>query len=206
MKSFAVVTLGAVLAAGGLATARALPSGPYQGQGQGRGRGHEIDRNSAAYQEGYNQGRDDARSGRSSNNSSSRWHARHDRDAYAAGYAQGYREGHGNSDRRATRDRDRDHDRDQDRDHDRASRPERGQSGRIGAGGVSGSAEQIGYQDGLNDGAKDRQTGHSFRPTQGDNYKNATRGYNSSMGSKDQYKSVYREGYASGYQRGYNGR
>jgi hypothetical protein len=71
--------------------------------------------------------------------------------------------------------------------------------------GRNGSAGNIGYQDGVNDGAKDRQTGHSFRPTQDDNYKHASRGYNSSMGNRQQYANAYRQTYERGYQQGYNG-
>ena len=67
------------------------------------------------------------------------------------------------------------------------------------------SARQYGYQDGLNDCANDRQTGHSFRPTQDDNFRNADRGYSSSLGNKDQYKQLYRQAYQQGYQQGYNG-
>jgi hypothetical protein len=66
-------------------------------------------------------------------------------------------------------------------------------------------ARNIGYNDGLNDGRVDRQTGHSFRPTQGDNFKNADRGYNSSFGDRQTYKDTYRQGYQQGYQLGYNG-
>ncbi|MGZ4814407.1 MAG: hypothetical protein ACXVZV_03300, partial [Terriglobales bacterium] len=62
---------------------------------------------------------------------------------------------------------------------------------------------QIGYQDGLNDGRSDRMTGHSFRPTQDDNYKNADRGYSSAFGAKQIYKDTYRQGYEQGYQQGY---
>lgn len=64
-------------------------------------------------------------------------------------------------------------------------------------------AREMGYQDGINDGLKDFRTGHSYRPTQGDNYKSASRGYSSRFGGKDAFKQFYREGYASGYQRGY---
>ena len=66
------------------------------------------------------------------------------------------------------------------------------------------SARQYGYQDGLNDGSRDRQSGHSDRPTQSSNYKHGDRGYSSSFGNKDYYKQAYREAYQSGYQQGYN--
>jgi hypothetical protein len=64
-------------------------------------------------------------------------------------------------------------------------------------------AEDVGYRDGINDGQHDRSTGHSFRPTHDDNYKNADRGYHSDMGSKQAYKDSYRRGYERGYQEGY---
>ena len=67
-------------------------------------------------------------------------------------------------------------------------------------------AEDIGYRDGMNDGRRDRDGGHSFRPTHDDNYKNADRGYNGSMGSKQAYKDAYRRGYERGYQEGFGGR
>jgi len=66
-----------------------------------------------------------------------------------------------------------------------------------------GNAAQIGFQDGINDGRSDRMTGHSFRPTQDDNFKNATRGYSSAYGDKQGYKNTYRQGYEQGYQQGY---
>lgn len=61
------------------------------------------------------------------------------------------------------------------------------------------------FQDGVNDGMRDRQTGHSFRPTKTENYDD-TPGYDSSMGDKNQYKQYYRQAYTAGYQQGYNGR
>ena len=126
------------------------------------------------------------------------------------------------------RDRDRDHDRRvynngwYDRDHDRDYRAPvyrgpvytspvyRGpvytspNYGYYGNGGYyRNNAAQIGYQDGLNDGRQDRMTGHSFRPTQDDNFKNADRGYSSAFGDKQGYKNTYRQGYEQGYQQGY---
>jgi hypothetical protein len=69
--------------------------------------------------------------------------------------------------------------------------------------GRGSAASQIGYQDGYNEGVRDRQTGHSFRPTSSDAYKDADHGYNSSMGDKNSYHNAYREAYTQGYQRGY---
>ena len=66
-----------------------------------------------------------------------------------------------------------------------------------------GSARDVGYQDGLMDGRNDRDSGHSFRPTDTDNYKHADRGYRDQFGSKDAWKSAYRQGYADGYREAY---
>ncbi len=57
----------------------------------------------------------------------------------------------------------------------------------------------------MNDGAHDRATGHSYRPTRDDNFRNATRGYSYNYGSVDQYKAEYRQAYQAGYQQGYQG-
>ncbi len=64
-------------------------------------------------------------------------------------------------------------------------------------------AQQIGYQDGLNDGSNDRATGHSFRPTEDSNYRHADRGWNSGTVDRDSYSNAYRQAYMQGYQRGF---
>ena len=66
------------------------------------------------------------------------------------------------------------------------------------------AAQQYGYQDGINDGSRDRRSGHSNRPTQDSNYKHADHGYSSSYGNKNYYKQEYRQAYENGYQQGYN--
>ena len=68
------------------------------------------------------------------------------------------------------------------------------------------SGHLFGYEDGLGDGAHDRRTGYSFRPTHSDNYKNADRGCPSRFGSKERYSQTYRQGYEQGYLRGYYAR
>lgn len=133
------------------------------------------------YRAGYDQGRADAMSGRRPHPSSDR---REFRDGYDAGYnsvRNGGREGY---------------------PRDGGYGPGGGAPGLYGN--SSRVAEQNGYRDGVNDGQKDRSTGHSFRPTQDNNYKNAP-GYTSSMGDHQEYKNVYRQGYERGYQEGYNG-
>jgi len=101
--------------------------------------------------------------------------------------------------------------------------------GAYGHGAYRGDNQQYydrAYRDGLNQGQYDRSSNrrnsykrsawrqgdssygnayrsHSYRPTQGDNYKHADRGYDSRMGNKDGYKQTYRSGYVNGYQPGY---
>jgi hypothetical protein len=65
-------------------------------------------------------------------------------------------------------------------------------------------AARVGYHDGWADGRHDKETGHSFRPTQDDHYKNAPEYGHPPMGRKE-YKDIYRQAYVHGYERGYRG-
>ena len=136
------------------------------------------------------------------------------------------------------RDRDRDYDRDRDRDNRdrrrereerwrRERRNERNNGGYYGNGGygtyggygrnggygnygynVYQIAADRGYQDGLSTGQEDAYRGQNYDPQRSHYYKNGTDGYNSSYGSKGQYKQAYRDGFLQGYRDGYsrNGR
>lgn len=64
------------------------------------------------------------------------------------------------------------------------------------------TAEQTGFEDGVNDGRRDRESKHSFRPTEDKNYKRADRGF--SGGDKDHFRQLYREAYTRGYEEGYH--
>jgi hypothetical protein len=150
-----------------------------------------------AYRQGLEQGRSDAARHRGFHPGTNRYREADDRRAYMEGYQAGY-----NSGGRGDHDRDRDRDRDRDNGGYYGNN---GSYGNRGYGNVNQVAQQNGYRDGMNDGRKDRATGHSFRPTQDDNYKNAP-GYSSNMGDRQQYKNIYRQGYQQGYQLGYNGR
>jgi hypothetical protein len=93
------------------------------------------------------------------------------------------------------RDGDRDGGRDRNwRDHDRDDYRPRGLF----------LARRFGFDDGFGDGAHDRRTGHSFRPTHSGNFKHADRGYDGRFVSRWEYKSAYRDSYEEGYRRGYN--
>ena len=158
--------------------------------------------NRTAYQDGIRQGRFDAGHRLSSRPYESRWRSYDDRRAYSAGYIRAYRDA---SDGYYDRDHDRDRDRDRDRDGDRDGDRSRGGDGYgRGSNYYRDTAKQTGYQDGQRDGGHDKQSGHSFRPTQMDNYKNADRGYRDDMGDRDRYKLAYREGYSSGYKNGWD--
>jgi hypothetical protein len=63
-------------------------------------------------------------------------------------------------------------------------------------------ATRMGFQDGMNDGGRDRATGHSFRPTQDSHYKHAPE-YGHPDINRDAYKSLYRDAYVRGYEKGY---
>ena len=129
-----------------------------------------------------------------------------------------------NQDRDWNRDRDRrdhDRDRDRDRDHDRErgnGRYGRGRLGRYGQRGNGGYrnggygnygyniyqvAQQRGYQDGLNTGASDAQRGQSYNPQRSHFYRDASYGYDSSYGNREQYRAVYRQGFLQGYRQGF---
>jgi hypothetical protein len=148
-----------------------------------------------AFREGLRQGQFDAQHNRRFEPNDSRWRERDDREAYRRGYEQGFRQVGSYNGGGWGRDRDGDYDRDRDRG---------GWGYGRGNGNGMNVARQNGYQDGLNDGARDRRSGHSNRPTQDSNYKRADRGYSSLYGNKDYYKQAYREAYQNGYEQGYN--
>jgi hypothetical protein len=189
MKYMKAMLLGTALIVGTTTFAAAQAVVPVQ---WGWGLGRDSD-DRQAFKEGYNQGKSDARHNRRFDPDNNRWRERDDRQAFRSGYERGFRENggyYGNG-----RDRDWDHDGDRDR----------GGYGRGGYGGYGlNAARQYGYQDGINDGARDRRTGHSNRPTQDSNYKHADHGYSSSYGDKNYYKQAYRQAYENGYQQGYN--
>jgi hypothetical protein len=173
--------------------------------------------NQKAYRDGYNDGQKAARHRGNSGKYNNHYRDRDDRQAYDAGYRRGYNSGNGQWGNGDWRDRDGDRDDDWRNDRDRNGdwRNDRNNQGRsdhpfgdvLGRrNGNYGNGRNIGYQDGYLAGQKDRTTGHSFRPQENKGYKDADKGYSSSLGSKDQYKQVYRDGFMQGYQRGYYGR
>jgi len=184
MRHIKAMVLGAALVAGSTTFAAAQAVVPVQW-----GWGYHDDDDRQAFKQGFRQGQWDVRHNRRFDPDDSRYRERDDRQAYRRGYEQGFRQ---NTGYRAG-DWDRDGDRDRDWGRDRG-----------GYGYGLNAARQNGYQDGLNDGARDRRTGHSNRPTQGDNYRHADRGYIPTYGNRDYYKQAYREAYYNAYEQGYN--
>jgi hypothetical protein len=183
MKFTKAMLLGAALMAGTTTLAMAQSVVPVQW-----GWGRDSD-DRQAFREGFNRGQWDAQHNRRFDPNDSRWREAEDRRAYRTGYERGFQQYGG-----YRNDRDRDGDRD------------RGSWNRGGYGGYGvNAARQYGYRDGINDGAQDRRSGHSYRPTHDSNYRHADRGYNSSYGNREYYKQAYRQAYESGYQQGYNG-
>ncbi len=147
---------------------------------------YNRDSQNKAYQQGYKDGVWDTQHGPQQR--SRNWSNSYDAQAYRDGYNAGYRGNGGYSNNRGS-----------------WGRGGYGyDNGGYGNRGGYGNSQQ-GYNDGLNDGSRDRQTGHSFRPTQQSDYKHADRGYGGGI-SKDEYKQMYRNAYMQGYQRGYYGR
>jgi len=212
-----VLLLTAIVPASACAATFRNASWTYANGGYDRDDDRYNQTNRVAYQDGLRQGRFDAEHRLSSRPYESRWRNYDDKRAYSSGYIRAYRDvqdyrDHGR-DWDRDQDRDRDHDHDWDRDHDRdrgGNGYGRGSGYGQGNGYGQGStyyrdmAKQTGYQDGQRDGAHDKQSGHSFRPTQMDNYKSADRGFRDDMGDRDSYKLAYREGYSSGYKNGWD--
>ncbi len=183
MRYMRAMLLGTALLAGASTFAAAQSVVAVQ---WGWGQGDNDDRQ--AFREGYQHGQWDAQHGRRFDPDDNRWREGDDRRAFRAGYERGFRESGYRGDGGW-----RGHDGDRDDDY-----------GYRGAGYGLNAARQNGYQDGINDGARDRQTGHSYRPGHDDNYRHADHGYIPNYGNKNYYKQAYRDAYIRAYQQGYN--
>lgn len=140
-----------------------------------------------AYQNGYQRGLADAQTNVSPNNqaSSDQWVTEDTRRAYREGYNAGY--GSVAPDSTPS-----------------AAVPLPGTAPAMASNtAVRVDATRYGYDDGLAAGRKDRDSGHSFRPTDSESYKHGDHGWTGDLGPKDHYRQQYREAYAQGYQDGY---
>lgn len=64
-------------------------------------------------------------------------------------------------------------------------------------------AQEQGYRDGVDHGAEHAREGKRFNPESTRHYKDATEGYRSEYGNKEQYKQTYRDAFRRGYDEGY---
>lgn len=119
------------------------------------------------------------------------------------------------------RDRDRDWDDDDDdwrrrrrnddrRRRDRDRRDDDYGNGRYGNNNYYGHARQTalnaGYNNGIEEGRKDRQRGERFEYRDEGDYQSATEDYSSRLGiDREQYRAYFRQGFVNGYRAGYNG-
>ena len=79
-----------------------------------------------------------------------------------------------------------------------------GQPGTSSNSNFNGTAARFGMEDGLSLGRRDRESGHSSRPTAWKAYQDADHGMSSASGySSGQYKQEYRRAFMDGYSQGY---
>jgi heterogeneous nuclear ribonucleoprotein A1/A3 len=172
----------------------------WQGRDErGNGNGHGNRRHQELYREGYQQGERDALRDRRSD-SRPNFGNGGDRNAWQRGYEDGFRAGR---ERRGRNGRWGNGNGNGGYDNGGYGNGGNGGYGNGGYGRGDNRAQQTGYQDGLLEGEKDRRTGHSFRPTASEAYKDADHNYSIVGGDKQSYKNAYRTGYTEGYRRGY---
>jgi hypothetical protein len=126
---------------------------------------------------------------------------------------------YGRNDQRRDRRQDRREDRRErreDRREDRQERREERREARRGYGygnygGWGGSSQlrqtalNAGYNNGIQEGRRDRQRNERFNYTDESDYRNATEDYSSRLGNRSLYQRFFRQGFENGYRDGWNG-
>jgi len=67
------------------------------------------------------------------------------------------------------------------------------------------TALNAGYNNGIQEGRKDRRHGDRFDYRDEGDFQRATEDYSSRLGDRELYKRYFREGFANGYEDGYSG-
>ncbi|HEV2707405.1 MAG TPA: hypothetical protein VGV59_15925 [Pyrinomonadaceae bacterium] len=67
------------------------------------------------------------------------------------------------------------------------------------------TALNAGYNEGIQEGRRDRSRGERFDYRDESDYRNATIDYSSRLGNRALYQRYFREGFANGYEDGYRG-
>ena len=67
------------------------------------------------------------------------------------------------------------------------------------------TALNAGYNNGIEEGRKDRRRGERFEFRDESDYQRATEDYSSRLGDRELYRRFFREGFANGYRAGFSG-
>ncbi|HEX8559761.1 MAG TPA: hypothetical protein VF668_16825 [Pyrinomonadaceae bacterium] len=67
------------------------------------------------------------------------------------------------------------------------------------------TALNAGYNNGIEEGRRDRQRGERFNFTDESDYRSASKDYSSRLGNRSLYQRFFRQGFENGYRDGYNG-
>jgi hypothetical protein len=67
------------------------------------------------------------------------------------------------------------------------------------------TAINAGYNEGLEEGRKDRERRDRYDYSDEGDYRSATKNYNSRFGDRETYRQYFRQGFQAGYRDGYNG-
>jgi hypothetical protein len=67
------------------------------------------------------------------------------------------------------------------------------------------TALNAGYNNGIEEGRKDRSRGERYEFRDEGDYQKATEDYNSRFGDREMYRRYFRQGFENGYRAGYNG-
>jgi len=67
------------------------------------------------------------------------------------------------------------------------------------------TALNAGYNNGIEEGRKDRRNGDRFDYRDEGDYQKATEDYSSRLGDRELYRRYFREGFGTGYEDGYRG-
>ena len=67
------------------------------------------------------------------------------------------------------------------------------------------TALNAGYNNGIQEGRRDRQRGERFNFTDESDYRSASKDYSSRLGSRALYQRYFRQGFENGYRDGWNG-
>jgi hypothetical protein len=67
------------------------------------------------------------------------------------------------------------------------------------------TALNAGYNNGIEEGRKDRRRGERFEFRDEGDYQTATEDYSSRLGDRELYRRYFREGFANGYRAGFSG-